>query len=93
MYAIQAEDNIAEDVSVLPLLAMDEESAFALMLASANEWISSFAPEGFDPLIINRPGPAIDIACGDTILLTYTTHRITGVFSIHGEFGLEVHTP
>lgn len=93
MFTIQVEDVIADEVQVLPLLAVDEESAFALMHTSANKWITDNAPEGFDPVVVNRPGPALDIACGDTILVTYTSHRVTGVFSIHGEFGLEVHRP
>ncbi len=93
MFAIQIEDNIHEEIDVLPHAAIDEESAFAAMLIAAGDWISKRAPDGFNPEIINQPGPAMDIAVGDKILVSYTAHRITGIFSVHGEFGLEVKTP
>ena len=93
MFAIQIEDNIHEEIDVLSTLAVDAESAFAAMLLAANDWIARRAPEGFNPEIINRPGPSMDIAVGDCILVSYTAHRITSVFSVHGEFGIEVQSP
>lgn len=93
MLAIQLEDNMAEDISILPNIAVDAESAFALMHIDSSRWITEFSPAGFNLEVVNRPGPALDIVSGDSILASYTVHSITGVFSIHGEFGIEVKQP
>lgn len=41
MYAIQAEDVLAEDIVVLPTLCADTTSAMFMMIAKAELWIQS----------------------------------------------------
>ena len=91
MYSIQLEDPIADEVSVLEHLAIDDESAHALMVLAADEWMLK-CPSGFELYTVVRPG-GLDIIAYGSVVASYTKHRVTGVFSVHGEFGFEIKTP
>lgn len=84
MYAIQAEDNLAEDVSVLPTLCADETSALFMMLAKAEVWTQRHVvAAGEFTIHEDHQALSIIVKLGGDVVYELSAWPITAVVDAH----------